>query len=155
MSTYSSKSWNERSLSILVSQVCLLQKRGSVANSRGKRTSVDMENHVSAPDLDPNMKSPDEFVEDFISETSKNPMDMTRPLWEFYILNVRTSKAISTVIFKIHHSMGGWCIFDISTHGMCQENIWIPFSYNISNQETKIQWDGNHEAIYERLGQHS
>ncbi|GFP81101.1 o-acyltransferase wsd1 [Phtheirospermum japonicum] len=71
-----------------------------------KRTNVDIKNHVFVPDLDLNMESPDEFVEDFMSEISKIPMDLTKPLWVFYILNVKTSKANSTVIFKIHHSMG-------------------------------------------------
>ncbi|KAL3653626.1 hypothetical protein CASFOL_003307 [Castilleja foliolosa] len=79
------------------------KKRGKYS---WKRTSVDLKNHVFAPDLDPNMESPDEFVEDFMSEISRNPMDLTKPLWEFYILNVKTSKANSTVILKIHHSMG-------------------------------------------------
>ncbi|KAL3630691.1 hypothetical protein CASFOL_023675 [Castilleja foliolosa] len=79
------------------------RKRGEFS---WKRTKVDIENHVIVPDLDYNMESHDEFVEDFMSETSKYDMDMTRPLWEFYILNVKTSKANSTIILKTHHSMG-------------------------------------------------
>ncbi|KAL3630690.1 hypothetical protein CASFOL_023674 [Castilleja foliolosa] len=79
------------------------KKRGEYS---WRRTKVDIENHVFIPDLDYNMESPDEFVEDFMSETSKYDMDMTRPLWEFYILNVKTSKANSTIILKTHHSIG-------------------------------------------------
>ncbi|KAI3458011.1 hypothetical protein Pfo_014674 [Paulownia fortunei] len=79
------------------------RKRGKLS---WKRTRVDVENHVFAPDLDPDMESPDEFVEDFTSGLSKNSMDLRKPLWEVHILNVKTSDANSTVIFKIHHSIG-------------------------------------------------
>ncbi|KAI3458012.1 hypothetical protein Pfo_014675 [Paulownia fortunei] len=79
------------------------RKRGEFS---WKRTRVDVENHIFSPDLDPNMESPNEFVEDFTSFISKNSMDMTKPLWEVYILNVKTSDAKSTVIFKVHHSIG-------------------------------------------------
>lgn len=58
------------------------------------------------PNLDPNMKSSDKFVEDFTSDLSQIPMDMSKPLWEIHILNVKTSDANATTVFKIHHSMG-------------------------------------------------
>ncbi|CAA0812990.1 O-acyltransferase (WSD1-like) family protein [Striga hermonthica] len=73
-----------------------------------RRTKVDIENHVFALDLDPNMESPDEFVEHFTSEIMKIPMvDMSaRPAWEFHVLNVKTSEANSIVVLKMHHSIG-------------------------------------------------
>lgn len=76
---------------------------------RWRRTStVDVDNHVYEVDLDPdlNMESSDEFVENYASNLSKIPMDFTKPLWEIHILNVKTSDATATVLFKIHHSMG-------------------------------------------------
>ncbi|KAL7106921.1 hypothetical protein ACP275_06G022200 [Erythranthe tilingii] len=71
-----------------------------------KRTIVDIEKHVFAPDLDPDMESPDEFVENFISRLSREKLDPAKPLWEMHVLNVKTSSANSTVIFKIDHSIG-------------------------------------------------
>ncbi|EYU25224.1 hypothetical protein MIMGU_mgv11b019954mg [Erythranthe guttata] len=71
-----------------------------------KQTIVDIEKHVFAPDLDPNMESPDKFVENFISRLSREKLDPTKPVWEMHVLNVKPSYANSTVIFKIDHSIG-------------------------------------------------
>ncbi|KAL6533306.1 hypothetical protein OROMI_027418 [Orobanche minor] len=71
-----------------------------------KRTKVDLEKHVIAPDLDPEMENPDEFIDDYISGLSKNQMPFEKPLWEVHVLNVRNSDANSTIVFKIDHSIG-------------------------------------------------
>ncbi|KAL3835113.1 hypothetical protein ACJIZ3_009849 [Penstemon smallii] len=72
-----------------------------------KRINADINNHVLIPSLDPNIDlSPDKFVEDYASRLSTIPMDLTKPLWELHILNLQTSDANSTAIFKFHHSMG-------------------------------------------------
>ncbi|KAK6155585.1 hypothetical protein DH2020_009833 [Rehmannia glutinosa] len=71
-----------------------------------KRTKVDLEKHVIAPDLDPDMENPDAFVEDYISGLSKNQLDQSKPVWEVHVLNVKNSDANSTIIFKIDHSIG-------------------------------------------------
>ncbi|KAA8533603.1 hypothetical protein F0562_030963 [Nyssa sinensis] len=70
------------------------------------RTTVDLENHVFVPDLDPNMDSPDRFVEDYISDLTKTPMDPSKPLWELHLLNIKTSEANAVGVFRIHHSVG-------------------------------------------------
>ncbi|XP_077249622.1 wax ester synthase/diacylglycerol acyltransferase 11-like [Tasmannia lanceolata] len=70
------------------------------------RTKVVLENHVIVPDLDPNMESPDKFVEDYASDLTKTSLDFSKPLWDFHILNVKTKEAESTAIFRIHHSLG-------------------------------------------------
>ncbi|KAG8381148.1 hypothetical protein BUALT_Bualt06G0092300 [Buddleja alternifolia] len=71
-----------------------------------KRTDVDIENHIFAPDLDPNMENPDSFVENFTTDLLASPMDMRKPLWEVHILNVKTVYANATAVLKIHHSIG-------------------------------------------------
>ncbi|KAL6541509.1 hypothetical protein OROGR_010995 [Orobanche gracilis] len=71
-----------------------------------KRTKVDLEKHVIAPDLDPEMENPDEFIDNYISGLSKNQMPFEKPLWEVHVLNVRNSDANSTIVFKIDHSIG-------------------------------------------------
>lgn len=70
------------------------------------RTQVNVDEHLIIPDLDPNIESPDKFVEDYVSNMTKTPMDFSKPLWEVHILHIKTSKANSVGIFRIHHSMG-------------------------------------------------
>ncbi|XP_024003836.1 O-acyltransferase WSD1 isoform X2 [Eutrema salsugineum] len=69
--------------------------------------SVRVEDHVIVPDLDhSNIDNPDQFIEDYTSNLANTPMDMTRPLWEFHVLNIKTSNAESLGIGKFHHSLG-------------------------------------------------
>jgi len=67
---------------------------------------VDIDDHVIVPDLPPNMESPDQFVEDYASNITKTPMDLSKPLWELHILNIQTLEAASIGVFRIHHSLG-------------------------------------------------
>ncbi|KAL7147998.1 hypothetical protein ABFS83_06G149200 [Erythranthe nasuta] len=84
----------------------LIEKDKRLGKYSWKRTKVDIDKHVFAPDLDPDMESPDEFVEKFVSSLSRQTLDPAKPLWEIHVLNVKTSDANSTAIFKIHHSIG-------------------------------------------------
>ena len=70
------------------------------------RTEVDLERHVIVPELDPNMDSPDKFVEDYIYNLSKTTIDKSQPLWDLHLLNLRTSQSEAVGIFRIHHSLG-------------------------------------------------
>jgi len=67
---------------------------------------VNVDDHLVVPDLDPNMDSPDQFVEDYLSNLTKYPFDLSKPLWELHILNVKTKDAAGLGVFKIHHSLG-------------------------------------------------
>ena len=69
-------------------------------------TTVNVEDHIMEPDLDPFMDSPDQFVEDYISNLSSIPLDLSKPLWEMHILNVKTLDAEAIAVFRIHHSLG-------------------------------------------------
>lgn len=70
------------------------------------QTKVNVDDHIFIPDLDPDMDSPDQFVEDYVSNITKTRMDFSKPLWEFHILHIKSSKANSVVILRIHHSIG-------------------------------------------------
>ncbi|PHT53365.1 hypothetical protein CQW23_07827 [Capsicum baccatum] len=70
------------------------------------KTTVNVEDHLVCPDLDPDMDSPDEFLENYTSSLTTTPLDMTKPLWEVHILNVKTSEADGVGILKLHHSIG-------------------------------------------------
>ncbi|XP_021635181.2 wax ester synthase/diacylglycerol acyltransferase 11 isoform X2 [Hevea brasiliensis] len=73
---------------------------------RWVRTEVNLDNHVRFPVLDPKMESPDKFVEDYASNLTKTPISKSIPLWDVHLLNVKTSEAESTGLFRIHHSLG-------------------------------------------------
>ncbi|CAN8284834.1 unnamed protein product [Cochlearia groenlandica] len=69
--------------------------------------NVKVEDHVIVQDLHhTNIEDPDAFIEDYTSNLANTPMDMSRPLWEFHILNIKTSNAESLGIGKFHHSLG-------------------------------------------------
>ncbi|KAF3639106.1 putative GDSL esterase/lipase-like [Capsicum annuum] len=70
------------------------------------KTRVNVEDHIICPDLDTDMDSPDEFLENYTSSLTTTPLDMTKPLWEVHILNVKTSEAEGVGILKLHHSIG-------------------------------------------------
>ena len=59
------------------------------------RTDVQVHEHIIVSEFDPNMDSSDQFVEDYTSNISKTLMDLSKPLWEFHVLNVKTLNAIS------------------------------------------------------------
>ncbi|KAJ8426365.1 hypothetical protein Cgig2_001891 [Carnegiea gigantea] len=52
------------------------------------------------------MDSPDQLVDDYVSNLSKSTMDLSKPLWDFHVLNVETSEATSYGVFRFHHSLG-------------------------------------------------
>lgn len=56
--------------------------------------------------VDPCMASPDKFVEDYVANLSKTRMSMSLPMWDIHILNLKTSDAESTVVARVHHSLG-------------------------------------------------
>ncbi|KAL9250230.1 Wax ester synthase/diacylglycerol acyltransferase 11-like protein [Drosera capensis] len=73
---------------------------------RWVRTKVNSDDHFIVLDLDQDMENSDQFIEDYASDLSSTPVDLSKPLWEFHVLNVKTSNAESVGIFKIHHSLG-------------------------------------------------
>ncbi|KAL0785963.1 hypothetical protein Bca101_002209 [Brassica carinata] len=69
--------------------------------------NVRVEDHVFVPDIDHfDITNPDQFIEDYTSNIANTTMDMSRPLWEFHVLNIKTSNAESLGIGKFHHSLG-------------------------------------------------
>lgn len=45
-------------------------------------------------------------MEEYISNLSTTTIDITKPLWDLHILNVKTCHAEATSIFRFHHSLG-------------------------------------------------
>lgn len=73
---------------------------------RWARTTVNVDNHVIIPDLDAELENPKNFVEDYISHMTTQPLDLSKPLWELHLLNVKTSEAEAVGVLRIHHSIG-------------------------------------------------
>ncbi|XP_037442835.1 O-acyltransferase WSD1-like isoform X1 [Triticum dicoccoides] len=71
-------------------------------------TEVNVDDHMIVPTLDPAAveADPDRAVEDYVASLQALPMDCSRPLWEFHFLDFPTSEATSTVVFRVHHSLG-------------------------------------------------
>ncbi|KAL5778651.1 hypothetical protein ACOSQ2_009388 [Xanthoceras sorbifolium] len=72
-------------------------------------TTVDLDNHVIVPKLEPlnnNMDSPDKIVEDYVSNLSKTTIEMSIPMWDLHLLNIKTSTAESMAVLRVHHSLG-------------------------------------------------
>ncbi|KAJ6744675.1 O-ACYLTRANSFERASE WSD1-LIKE [Salix purpurea] len=71
------------------------------------RTEVDLDNHVKVPSPDLNqVESADMYVEDYVSNLSRTKISMSIPMWDLHLLNIRTSKAESVGILRVHHSIG-------------------------------------------------
>ncbi|KAG8633563.1 wax ester synthase/diacylglycerol acyltransferase 11 [Manihot esculenta] len=73
---------------------------------RWVRTEVNLDNHLIIPTFDPSMESPDKYVEDYAANLSTTVINKSIPLWDVHILNLETSEAKSTVIIRVHHSLG-------------------------------------------------
>ncbi|CAM0913449.1 unnamed protein product [Alopecurus aequalis] len=80
----------------------------TVSGERWVRTTVNVEDHIIVPTLDPAAVATDsdKAVEDYMASLSTLPMHRSRPLWDFHILNFPTSEAASTVVLRLHHSFG-------------------------------------------------
>ncbi|KAM0865526.1 hypothetical protein ACQ4PT_043225 [Festuca glaucescens] len=78
------------------------------AKPRWVRTTVNLDDHIVFPRLDPAASSadPDRAVQDYVSSLSTMPMDHSRPLWEFHVLDFPTSEAAAAVAIRMHHSLG-------------------------------------------------
>ncbi|KAF9661509.1 hypothetical protein SADUNF_Sadunf19G0076300 [Salix dunnii] len=70
------------------------------------RTEVDLDNHVKVISPDLNVDSPDMYVEDYVSNLSRTKISMSIPMWDLHLLNIKTSKAESVGILRVHHSIG-------------------------------------------------
>ncbi|TVU46996.1 hypothetical protein EJB05_06570, partial [Eragrostis curvula] len=75
---------------------------------RWVRTTVNLDDHLIIPDLDPAAISanPDKVLEEYVASLSTLPMNLSRPLWELHVLDFPTSEATSAVVFRIHHALG-------------------------------------------------
>ncbi|XP_022720183.1 O-acyltransferase WSD1-like [Durio zibethinus] len=71
------------------------------------QTKVDIDKHVIVPMVDQVMaSSSDKYVEDYVANISKTKISMSIPMWDCHILNLKTCDAESTLVIRVHHSLG-------------------------------------------------
>ena len=70
--------------------------------------TVELENYVIVPNLDPYIENPDQFVEDHVLNLTKTTMDLSQPLWELHLLNIKTSNAEQLEFFESTTQMLNW-----------------------------------------------
>lgn len=76
-------------------------------SQRWVRTNVVVEDHIIVPEIKPqNIENADAFLEDYVSDLMKIPLDTSRPLWEVHLLDLKTLDAENVAVLKIHHSVG-------------------------------------------------
>ena len=89
-----------------------VQVKDDVSSEDGHRrwvpTTVNLDDHIIYPKLDAAAvaRDPDRAVEDYVGTLSTLPMDWSRPLWEFHVLDFPTSEAAATTVVRVHHSLG-------------------------------------------------
>lgn len=73
-------------------------------------TEVDLSQHITvveAPEIeDDDDDENQKFVDDYVYELSKERMDMSRPLWDLHILNLKTHDAQALAVLRMHHALG-------------------------------------------------
>jgi hypothetical protein len=81
--------------------VLYLQDDDDEGVSRWQKTRVNIDDHIIIiDDVDP------AWVDAYICKLSLKPFDHSRPLWEFHVLNHKTSKTGATMVMRFHHSLG-------------------------------------------------
>ncbi|WCJ28902.1 O-acyltransferase (WSD1-like) family protein [Euphorbia peplus] len=114
-------------------------------------TKVSIENHIITPNLDQNIEYPNKFIEEYISQITTIPLDMSKPLWEIHILNLKTTESESIGIFKIHHSMGDGASL-MSLLLACTRKTHDPQSLpSVPVQKRPNSWDGNNGGFWRVL----
>ncbi|CAO2197465.1 unnamed protein product [Urochloa humidicola] len=85
-----------------------IQVKDVLGHPRWVPTTVDLDYHIIYPKLDDAAvaRDPDRAVEDYVATLSTRPMDESRPLWEFHVLDFPTSEAAATTAIRVHHSLG-------------------------------------------------
>ncbi|TVU35506.1 hypothetical protein EJB05_17402, partial [Eragrostis curvula] len=88
--------------------VQVLDELNKDAKPRWVRTTVNLDDHIIVPALDPaaTTADPDRALEDYVASLSTRPMDHSRPLWELHVLDFPTAESAAAVALRMHHSLG-------------------------------------------------
>lgn len=71
-----------------------------------KKVEVKLEDHLKVPVFPPGLELYDEYLQDYITKISMEPLPFSRPLWDVNVIKYPTSTAAGTLIFRLHHALG-------------------------------------------------
>jgi hypothetical protein len=78
-----------------------LQEEDDQGVLRWQKTRMNIADHILViDDIDP------AWVDGYIYKSSRKPVDHSHSLWEFHVLNHKTSKTGATMVMRFHHSLG-------------------------------------------------
>jgi hypothetical protein len=65
---------------------------------------VNIDDHVVEPDVDTSSST---YVEDYVTDLAvAGPLDVTRPMWQCYLLNGTSGDAAAHMVVRVHHALG-------------------------------------------------
>lgn len=104
-----------------------------------QKTEVNIDDHVFVPEFPDGHTVYDKFVEDYISDMHLRKLPLSRPLWEFHILNYKTTKGEATIVLNLHHMLGdGTSIVALGIACSTKaDDPTIPPSFTNSSQHTQ------------------
>ncbi|KAG7560195.1 O-acyltransferase WSD1 N-terminal [Arabidopsis thaliana x Arabidopsis arenosa] len=73
------------------------------------RTNVVVNDHVIVPDIQTqNIENGNAnvFLESYVSNLTTVSLDISKPLWQLHLLDLKTSDAENVAVLKFHHSLG-------------------------------------------------
>ncbi|XP_071726023.1 wax ester synthase/diacylglycerol acyltransferase 4-like [Rutidosis leptorrhynchoides] len=100
-------------------------------------TQVNIDDHVIIAKIDDDIKSSEKFIEDYIFNLSKSPIENTKPLWDLHILNIKTLETEGTCVFRFHHSLGD---------GMSLMNLLLACTRKVSDPQALPTLPGNNKS---------
>lgn len=73
--------------------------------------NANIDDHIIVPSINPkylntNSLEANKYVEDYLHSLTKTSMDTSKPLWDFHLLDLKTTDAESVGIFRFHHALG-------------------------------------------------
>ncbi|KAK7364815.1 hypothetical protein VNO80_13558 [Phaseolus coccineus] len=89
------------------SSIMIKDKNG---DKKWKKVEVKLGDHIKVPTFQSGNKSSnflyDEYLDEYMSKIAVEHLPQHRPLWELHIVKYPTSKAMGTLVFKLHHALG-------------------------------------------------
>ena len=83
----------------------VINKKGE---KRWKEVEVKLKDHVKVPIFPDGMSTKvyDGCLDDYLSSIAMEELPQNQPLWEVHVINLPTTNAAATFIFKVHHAIG-------------------------------------------------
>jgi len=116
---------------------------------------VKLVDHIKVPTFQSGNNSSnflyDEYLDEYMSTIAVEHLPQHRPLWELHIVKYPTSKAMGTLVFKLHHALGdGFSLMGALLSCMERaDKASLPFTLP-SNQRPKSPIS-NTKVVFKRL----